>query len=313
MSIIRDRRRIWVGGIWRSLVPIVAIGGLYIGSQYYDPDGYVALARPHCSGLSEEGYSLRWQEVPVEGGGTEMQCVQFRPRMQVVGVTPPPPPPPQTLVTPPPEQPIVTGSCELTVYAEPNFAGMSAQATENQPNLEEAGWKNEIGSIQIKSGTWEFYAEDDFTGDAMRLPPGSHGNLAEWAKRIGSMMCIQPSGAPSAANDRGAFDWARYLAAGRPAAVVLDATKDKLNDEDPQASPLGTIKGGETYAIRYAANGWTASGYNKGTRQAGTWTYNAGRLDNREFNIWGHVFRFDDQGRVFDDKLGHVGRLVASQ
>ena len=191
VSVFRERRRIWVGGIWRSFVPIVALSGLYVGSQYYDPDGYVALARPYCSGVSEEGYSLRWQEVPVEDGGTEWQCVQFRPRLQAVDL--PAPPPPQTLVTPVPAPPQPTGSCEITVYSEPNFGGMSSPATENLATLEEAGWKNEIASVQVIAGTWEFYAEDEFTGDSMRLPPGSHGDLGEWTKRIASLMCIEPS------------------------------------------------------------------------------------------------------------------------
>ena len=192
VSVFRERRRVWSGGFWRTFVPIVALSGLYIGSQYYDPDGYVAVARPYCSGVSEEGYSLRWQEVPVEGGGTERQCVQFRPRVQTVDL--PPPPPPQTLVTPPPA-PVqqAAGSCELTVYSEPNFGGMSSPATENLASLEEEGWKYEIASVQVIAGTWEFYAEDEFTGDSMRLPPGSHGDLGEWTKRIASLMCIEPS------------------------------------------------------------------------------------------------------------------------
>ena len=187
----RDRRRVWVGGFWRTFVPIVALGGLYIGSQYYDPDGYVALARPYCSGVSEEGYSLRWQEVPVEGGGTEWQCVQFRPRLAAVDL--PPPPPPQTLVTPEPAPVQTAGSCEIIVYSEPNFAGMSSPASENLATLEEEGWKYEIASVQVIAGTWEFYAEDEFTGDSMRLPQGSHGDLGEWTKRIASLMCIEPS------------------------------------------------------------------------------------------------------------------------
>ena len=192
VSVFRERRRVWSGGFWRTFVPIVALSGLYIGSQYYDPDGYVAVARPECSGVSEEGYSLRWQEVPVEGGGTEWQCVQFRPRVQVVDM--PPPPPPQTLITPPPA-PVqqAAGSCELMVYSEPNFAGLSSPATENLASLEEEGWKYEIASVQVIAGTWEFYAEDDFTGDSMRLPPGSHGDLGEWTKKIASLMCIEPS------------------------------------------------------------------------------------------------------------------------
>ena len=64
---------------------------------------------------------------------------------------------------------------------------MSTPATENLASLEESGSKNEIASVQVVAGTWEFYAEDEFTGNSMQLPPGSHGDLGEWTKRIASI------------------------------------------------------------------------------------------------------------------------------
>jgi hypothetical protein len=69
---------------------------------------------------------------------------------------------------------------------------MSAPSGEDQPRLSEAGWKNEIASVQVKAGTWDFFAEDDFGGEAMRLPPGTYADLGPWTKKVGSFMCSQP-------------------------------------------------------------------------------------------------------------------------
>src|SRR5262249_37076462 len=69
---------------------------------------------------------------------------------------------------------------------------------DEQPRLSESGWQNQIASIQVQSGTWDFYSEENFGGEAMRLTPGPYAALApEWTKRIGSVMCGPPGGGPS--------------------------------------------------------------------------------------------------------------------
>jgi hypothetical protein len=131
VHIFREPRRIWIGGIMRTIVPIAALTGVYLGANYYYPDGYVTLARPYCRGLTPEGCTLRWQEVPLDGGGADWQCVQFCP--QVAGAVPPAPV--TTGIAPPPvplaEMPAAGGSCELTIFSDANFAGMSAPTSED--------------------------------------------------------------------------------------------------------------------------------------------------------------------------------------
>ncbi|MCX5816231.1 MAG: hypothetical protein NTX75_08320 [Proteobacteria bacterium] len=104
------------------------------------------------------------------------------------------------------------------------------------------------------------------------------------------------------------LNWISILSSGQPVNVVLDA----VTDSNEKNWPLGTIKGGERYTVQYipSSKQWRATGYNKGTKAAGTWTYPGGKPENREFSIWGHIFRFDETGRVFDNQLGHVGRLL---
>lgn len=179
------RHRIWWGGGWRTFLPFTALGAVLIGGAYYYPSAYISVARPYCSGITPDGCQLNWQLVGFEGGGEEWQCVEYCARPEL-------PPPPQAVALVPPPPVAAGGRCELTIFAEPGFGGLSAPTSEDQPRLVEAGWKNQIASLQVQAGTWDFFSEDEFTGENMRLAPGSYPQLGqEWTKHIGSFMCVQ--------------------------------------------------------------------------------------------------------------------------
>jgi hypothetical protein len=179
-------RRVWWGGGWRVWAPITALGAVVIAGAYYWPDAYLATARPYCEGVTPDGCRLNWQMVDFEGGGGDWQCVQYCPR---VGA----PPPARTvaLVAPPP---MAQGkACEISIFSEPNFGGTNATANEGQPNLGATGWLNQVASVRVASGTWDFFSDPEFTGEMMRLPPGEYPDLGpQWTKHSGSFMCAQP-------------------------------------------------------------------------------------------------------------------------
>jgi hypothetical protein len=188
--ILKGPKFLWIGGHRRFFVPIGVLGVAFIGGSYWYPDGYVSIEGPACAGFTPDGCQLQWRMVDFEDGGGEPQCVQYCPQ---VG-----PPPAQIATLPPPPPVAANGTCQLTIFAEPNFAGTSAPTGDSQPNLSQTGWLNEISSIQVQAGTWEFFTEENFGGESMRLPAGPHPILApEWSKRIGSFMCVQP-GPPGA-------------------------------------------------------------------------------------------------------------------
>jgi hypothetical protein len=77
----------------------------------------------------------------------------------------------------------------LDIFAEPDFKGDSDETGDDQPEL--GNWENAIRSIEVKSGTWNFYTEPDYKGEVMRLPPGKYGTLDEpFSKKVGSFSCI---------------------------------------------------------------------------------------------------------------------------
>jgi hypothetical protein len=84
-------------------------------------------------------------------------------------------------------------ACLIAVYADPNLTGAVLETADNQPRLDLNGWQNQISSIMVKSGTWDFFPDVEYrSGPPLRLAPGSYGLLEpQWTKRIGSFMCVR--------------------------------------------------------------------------------------------------------------------------
>ena len=114
-----------------------------------------------------------------------------------VGILPPPVPvaPGPGLIRPavPATCPVCPRDvCALAHYSEQNLTGRALETGDNQPRLDAIGWQNEISSLLVKSGTWDFYSELEYKGQAIRLAPGSYPVLEpQWTKRIGSYMCVR--------------------------------------------------------------------------------------------------------------------------
>jgi hypothetical protein len=193
--IVRGPRFVWWGGYRRAFVPLAVLGIAAIGGSYWYPDGYVSVAQPYCTGYTPDGCQLTWRMVGFDGGGEAPQCVQYCPQVAPLPAPGPGQAPAAVASLPPPPPPApADGTCQMTIFAEPSFAGAAAPTTDAQPALGEAGWLNEISSVQVQSGEWEFYADENYGGVSMRLDPGDYPNLApEWTKRIGSFQCVQPT------------------------------------------------------------------------------------------------------------------------
>jgi len=185
--IVKDRKFMYFGGVRRAFIPFGLLGAALIGTSYWYPAGYVSVGAPYCSGVTPDGCELYWRMVDFEDGGAAPQCVQYCPQAG--------PPPAQYVTLPPPPPPPApaAGDCQLMIFAQPNFTGTSAPTGDNQPDLSQSGWQDAISSIQVQSGTWEFFSAGEFGGDSMRLAPGTYPTLPpEWTKKINSFMCVEP-------------------------------------------------------------------------------------------------------------------------
>ena len=81
-AFIRGRHHVRRGGLVLPLVGLGVLGGLYVGSRYYTPYAYVdGPVGDECVGPTDDGLcELRLTEVPLEGGGAELQCVAYCPQ-----------------------------------------------------------------------------------------------------------------------------------------------------------------------------------------------------------------------------------------
>jgi hypothetical protein len=81
-------------------------------------------------------------------------------------------------------------ACELTVYYHDDFGGDSFHTTQDHKQLS-GGWNDQISSIVIASGTWEFFEHDDFGGRMLKLGAGRYPRLVDgWNDQISSFHCI---------------------------------------------------------------------------------------------------------------------------
>jgi hypothetical protein len=175
-------RRFWWRGGWRNLIGVGLLTGFAIGPTFYYPEGYVALSQPTCTGYTDDGCTLRWQDVAADDGSTIPQCVQFCPRVRTTGAP---------AAAPAPAAAAPRSGCEVEVFNDKNLSGQSFKTTEDQPLLNDQ-WDKKIVSINVISGTWDFTTEAQYNGDAMRLTPGTYRDLGpNWVDQISSFMCAQ--------------------------------------------------------------------------------------------------------------------------
>ena len=81
VTFVRGPYRVRRGGYVLPLVGLGVLGGIYVGSRQYTPYAYVdGVVGPDCAGPTDDGVcELRMTEVPLEGGGAELQCVAYCP------------------------------------------------------------------------------------------------------------------------------------------------------------------------------------------------------------------------------------------
>jgi hypothetical protein len=83
--------------------------------------------------------------------------------------------------------------CEVTVYWDDDFAGDLWRTTGDRSRLE-GGWNDQISSIHITSGVWEFFEHDSFGGKLLKLGPGRYPRLIDgWNDSISSFRCVEPT------------------------------------------------------------------------------------------------------------------------
>jgi len=107
--------------------------------------------------------------------------------------------------------------------------------------------------------------------------------------------------------------WIDTIKSGQEFKVIFNKTSDKFDDSNytgnTNTDPMGSLKGGETYSVKYIDGSYTCTGYNQGWRRVGSMTYSNAKVENSHISMWGRIYVFDGVGNVYDSQYGLVGEL----
>lgn len=101
------------------------------------------------------------------------------------------------------------------------------------------------------------------------------------------------------------------IRSGRTFTVTFDQVNGKFDDSPwgGTTDPMGTLKAGETYEVRYFDGKYITTGFNEGSRKVITATYGGANPEEGKISLWGRVYTFTDWGNIFDPQFGLVGTL----
>ena len=81
--------------------------------------------------------------------------------------------------------------CDVAVYWDSSYSGEVWRTSEDQAA---AGphWTKHITSIIVVSGIWDFYADANYGGEVITLPPGAYPFIGDhWKDRVSSFRCVR--------------------------------------------------------------------------------------------------------------------------
>jgi len=80
--------------------------------------------------------------------------------------------------------------CDVIVYWDANFRGQSWRTQHDQTYVGDH-WNDQISSIRVLSGYWEFFWDINYGGERMRLGPGDYAFVGNhWNDQISSFRCV---------------------------------------------------------------------------------------------------------------------------
>jgi len=82
------------------------------------------------------------------------------------------------------------GQCRVSVYWDADFNGERADTSQNQPYVGDH-WNDQISSIRVVSGVWQFFWDANYGGEMIELKPGDYARIpAHWNDQISSFRCV---------------------------------------------------------------------------------------------------------------------------
>jgi hypothetical protein len=70
-------------------------------------------------------------------------------------------------------------AAEITLFKQPNFSGEALTLRDDATHLGNRGFLDQVSSIDVKSGQWQFCTQPDFKGDCVVLDRGRYPSLEQ--------------------------------------------------------------------------------------------------------------------------------------
>ncbi len=82
--------------------------------------------------------------------------------------------------------------CEVIVYWDTDYGGDLWGTKRDQVNVAQFGtWNDQISSIHVVAGIWEFFEHSHYQGAVMKVGPGGYMLDSTWNDTISSFRCIE--------------------------------------------------------------------------------------------------------------------------
>ena len=84
-------------------------------------------------------------------------------------------------------------SCLIMVYWDINYGGESWRVDPDTPWVG-VHWNDQISSVKVISGVWDFYFDANYEGESFRTGPGWYPYVGDhWNDQISSFRCERPT------------------------------------------------------------------------------------------------------------------------
>ena len=81
-------------------------------------------------------------------------------------------------------------ACEVIVFRDAKFEGQKWTSSTAVSKMDD-NWNDQISSIVVISGTWNFYQDWYYKGPSFQLKPGEYSYVGDkWNDRISSFRCV---------------------------------------------------------------------------------------------------------------------------
>jgi hypothetical protein len=93
----------------------------------------------------------------------------------------------------PAPDPIDARGCLVQVFWDIDYGGQAMTITEDTPWIGPR-WNDQVSSVKVIAGVWDFYWDARYSGESFRTGPGSYRYVGDhWNDQLSSMRCERPT------------------------------------------------------------------------------------------------------------------------